>query len=96
MKKEMPKIRVLDQQTGQTLFESNIEESEKAYEFAAQMEEMGLDVVMDIPTLSETLSQSLGLNHAEQMAYQKSIEEEIDQHDGSCCFTDEETKKQLN
>lgn len=40
MEKEMPKIRVVDLQSGQTLFECSIQESDKAYQFAAQMEDM--------------------------------------------------------
>jgi hypothetical protein len=96
MEKETPKIRVLDQQTGQTLFECPIQESEKAYEFAAQMEQMGLDIKVESPTLSETLSHSLGLGREEQLAYKESIEEEINQHEGSCCFKDDQSKKTLS
>lgn len=93
MEKETPstsKIRVIDQHTGQTLFECALDQSEKAYQFAAQMEEMGLDIKVVAPTLGDTLSQSLGLNNEEQRAYRDSLEEEIDQHEGSCCF--EESK----
>jgi hypothetical protein len=96
MEKEMPKIRVIDKQTGQTLFECSLSESEKAYQFAAQMEEMGLDINVDSPTLSDTLSQSLGLTRAEQESYKQSLDEEIEQHDGSCCFTDNDPNKTIN
>lgn len=82
----MPKIRVIDQQTEQTLFECSVQESEKAYQFAAQMEELGLDVKVLAPTLGDTLSQSLGLSREQQQAYHDSLEEEMDQHEGSCCF----------
>lgn len=82
----MPKIRVIDQQTGQTLFECSLEESEKAYAFAAQMEEMGLDIQVLSPTLGDTLCQSLGLNQEQQQAYRQGLEEEMEQHEGSCCF----------
>lgn len=89
----MPKIRVLDVQTGQSLFECPMDQSEKAYEFAARMEEMGLDVKVDAPTLGDTLSQSLGLSREAQEAYRQSMEEEIEQHEGSCCFEDENQTK---
>ena len=92
----MPKIRVLDLQSGQTLFECSIQESEKAYQFAAQMEEMGLDLKVVVPTLSDTLSTSLGLSRDEQEAYEASLEEEMDNHEGSCCFTDNDPNKTLN
>lgn len=96
MKKEMPKIRVLDQQTGQGLFECSITESEKAYQFAAEMEEMGLDIRLEIPTLTDTLSQSLGISSEQVEAYKKSMDEEIEQHTGSCCFEENDPNKTLN
>jgi hypothetical protein len=96
MEKEMPKIRVLDLQSGQTLFECSIHDSEKAYQFAAQMEEMGLDLKVVVPTLSDTLSTSLGLSRDEQAAYEASMEEEMEDHEGSCCFTDNDPNKTLN
>ncbi|MBA2404336.1 MAG: hypothetical protein H0V66_06160 [Bdellovibrionales bacterium] len=96
MEKETPKIRVIDQQSGQTLFECSLQDSEKAYQFAAQMEEMGLDLKVIVPTLSATLSQSLGLTRDEQIAYEASLEEEMEEHEGSCCFTDNDPNKTLN
>lgn len=92
----MPKIRVLDQQTGQILFECSISESEKAYLFAAQMEEMGLGIRLEVPTLTDTLFQSLGLSPQQVEAYKKSMDEEIEQHEGSCCFEDNDPNKTLN
>jgi hypothetical protein len=97
MEKEMPKVRVLDQQSGQILFECSIQESEKAYQFAAQMEAIGLDIKVLVPTLSQTLSQSLGLSREQQATYESSLEEEIESHGGSCCFDDtDDVKKPLN
>lgn len=86
MEKEKLKIQVLDVQTDQILFECSIGDSEKAYEYAAQMEEMGLDVKVQSPTLSQTLTSSLGLSREEIAEYERSMEEEIEHHDGSCCF----------
>ena len=96
MKKEMPKIQVLDQTTGQALFECSMSDSEKAYQFAAQLEEMGLDIKVIVPTISETLSQSLGLSREEQEAFKDSLEEEMDQHEGSCCFKENDPNSTLN
>ena len=92
----MPKIRVVDLQSGQTLFECTLQESEKAYQFAAQMEEIGLDLKVIVPTLSASLSSSLGLSRDEQLAYEDSLEEEMEEHEGSCCFTDKDPNKTLN
>src|SRR5687768_16030130 len=88
MEKEKPKIRVQDVQTGQTLLECSIAESERAYEVAAQMEEMGLDVRVAAPTLNDTLSSSLGLSHEEKAQLEQSLEEEMESHESSCCFED--------
>ncbi len=92
MEKEIPKIRVVDVETRQVLFECQITESEKAYEFAAGMEEMGLSIEVLHPTLSDTLTQSLGLSNDERRTYEASVQDEIEHHDGSCCFEDADKK----
>jgi hypothetical protein len=92
MEKEKTKILVRDVETKQVLFECDLTESEKAWQFAAEMEEIGLDIEVIAPTLSETLSESLGLTRAEKDGYKESIEEEMQAHEGSCCFTDSEDK----
>lgn len=81
----MPKIQVQDVQTGQVLFECELDESEKAYHFAGEMEEMGLDIKVVNPTLSETLTTSLGLSNEQVRGYEASMEQEMEDHDGSCC-----------
>ncbi|WPU64629.1 hypothetical protein [Peredibacter starrii] len=93
MEKEKSKILVRDVQTQQVLFECAITESEKAYQFAAEMEEMGLDIEVVVPTLGETLSNSLGLSREDLEKYKESLEEEMDSHEGSCCFTEPEDDK---
>lgn len=93
MQKEMPKIRVLDTDSSQVLFECSMQESEKAYQFAGEMEKLGLSVKVQHPTLSQTLSGSLGLSREEMAQYEASMEEEIEHHEGSCCFEDEENPK---
>ena len=93
----MTKIRVLDRQTDQVLFECALEESEKAYQFAAEMEELGLDLRVDAPTLSETLNESLGRSREQKAAYKTSMEEEMEEHDGgSCCFKESDSDKLIN
>lgn len=84
MEKETMNLTVRELQSGQTLFECSIEQSEKAYKAAASMEEMGIEVEVIHPTLSETLSHGLGLSSEEVKKYQKSIEDEIEGHDESC------------
>ena len=94
MGKEKSKIQVRDVLSGAVLFECSMEESHKAYAFAAEMENLGLDIDLRSPTLTETLSNSLGLSQEEKETYRLSLDEEIDSH-GSCCFEDQE-KKTIN
>lgn len=94
MEKSKPKILVRDVQTQQILFECTITEAEQAYKFAAEMEEIGLDLEVINPTLSETLSSSLGLSREAQEEYKQSMEEEMEHHEGSCCF--EETSDKVH
>jgi len=90
MENEKLKITVQDIQTGQTLLECALNEAEKAYEFAAQMDEVGLDVKVINPTLSDTLTSSLGLSKAAKIEYNNSLDDEIEHHEGSCCFEDQD------
>lgn len=92
MEKEISKIRVIDTDTRQVLFECAITEAEKAYQFAASMEEMGVSVDVLNPTLSETLTDSLGLSNEARREYEESMEEELEHHEGSCCFEDGDKK----
>lgn len=97
MEKVRPKIQVRDVATQQVLFECEITESEKAYHYAAEMEEMGLDIEVISPTLGETLSNSLGVSREEFEAYKQELEEEIDSHEtGSCCFKVDDEDKQVH
>lgn len=88
MKQVELKIQVIDQETKQILMETNLETADKAYEFAAQMEELGLSVEVHNPTLTQTLSNALGKSEAELKDYEQSLEDEIESHESSCCFED--------
>jgi len=93
MGKEKLKIQVKDTSSGQILFETDLENSEKAYAEAAQMEELGLDVTVHHPSLTDTLSDSLGLSEEAIGTYKESLDAEIQEHEsaelaGSCCFID--------
>jgi len=91
MELEKLKIKVIDKGSGQTLFECTRDESAKAYQAAAEFEEMGLDIEVITPSLTASLSTSLGLSREQTEAFEKSLEEESLAHEGSCCF--EENKK---
>jgi len=89
----MLKIRILDNLTQQTLFECPINEIDNAYAQASLFEEMGLDIQIIVPSLSESLSRSLGHGPQVTAAYMESLKDEMEQHDGSCCFDDPEKNK---
>lgn len=90
MGKEKLKIQVLEQNSGSILQEFDLDQMDQAYALAANLEEMGLDIHISNPTLSDTLSHSLGLSEDEIQAYKDSLIEEIEEHEGdyggSCCF----------
>jgi len=66
MEKEMPKIFVRDISSGQILMETGLEEGEKAYSYAAELEEIGLSVEVINPTLTESLLYSLGASEVQK------------------------------
>lgn len=96
MSKSYPQTQVIDAQTGQILFQCSVEDSAKAYSFAAEMEALGLDIKVINPTLSDTLSASLGLSQQAVREYQQSMQDELEQHDGSCCFENDTHSKKIN
>lgn len=85
MENEKPKVKVVSVHTNEALFTCDMDQAEKAYQFMASMEELGLELKVITPTLSQTLTSALGLSIDEQTAYEDSLIEEIEQHDGSCC-----------
>lgn len=81
------KVKVLNPESKEILFECEIAEIASAFSYAAQMEQMGIAVTIQSPTITETLCSTLGLSLDEKEDYQQSILAEIEDHDGSCCAT---------
>jgi hypothetical protein len=79
------KVKIIDNLSGVVLFETNIENLESAYSYAAELEEQGLDISITAPGLAESLIQSLGANDQEIKDYKKSLDEEIDSHEEIGC-----------
>lgn len=82
----MLKIRVLDTTTGTTIKEFLIEESEAAHVFAAQMEEIGIPVEIDIPSTVESLAVALGVEDDKLHEIEADLDHEMSEHEESCCF----------
>ena len=72
-------VRVIDQ-AEQELFRCSIEEREKAFEFARQMENLGVEVTLQEPSSIETLATSLGIDAQEQEKLKATITHEIKEH----------------
>lgn len=85
------KVQVISTDSKEVLFTCEITQEDKAYAFAAQMEQIGVDVTILSPNVTDTLSDALGLNTEDQEKFQESIFEEIHDHEGqddksdSCC-----------
>ncbi len=88
----MLKVRVIDIQSEQILFECPVTHADKAYIAAAEFEAMGLEVKIDHPTVNQTLAASLGVEGAPLDAFQESLAAEMEDHPGSCCFEDKSDK----
>lgn len=85
-------VKVKDKISGAILLECSIEEVAQAYQYAASMEKMDLDVEVITPTITKTLANSLGVSPEEQRKYEESIRQEMDDHDCISCATTYEVK----
>ena len=78
------KIKILEKNSGEILMSLESHELEKAYFEATQFEQMGLDVEVVAPTVTQTLTDSLGMSFDEKEEYEQSVAAEIADHEGSC------------
>ncbi len=86
------KVQVIASDSKEILFECEIEQESRAYEYAAQMEELGVEVSVISPNVIDTLSNALGLKKDEDDAFKHSVYQEVHDHEGaeesdSCCTT---------
>ncbi len=84
-------MQVIDSE-GQILFSCSVEEEEKAFNYAREMEEMGIEVKISAPSLPETLIQSLGAGEDDTQKLRQELNEEIEDHDIGCCNTNDDRK----
>jgi len=85
MEKEISKVTVFDELSGQMLYETSLDNIDYAYQYAAELEEMGLQIKINAPTLTESLLNSLGANAIEKNLYLQSLEDELDSHEEPPC-----------
>lgn len=88
-------IKVIDSED-QVLFECGLEEEDKAFDFARQMEEIGIEVKISSPSLPETLIISLGATQKDKDILRKELVEEIEEHDSGCCFDIDNSNKTIH
>lgn len=86
-------VEIRDKQEGQLLFTCSIQEVEKAYQYAKQMEELGIEIEFHGPSLPETLARELGANAESISTLKGEIDDEILSHQGSCCGPSQEQKE---
>ncbi|MCO4793581.1 MAG: hypothetical protein KC493_07710 [Bacteriovoracaceae bacterium] len=79
------RIKVIEKQGLEVLFECDIQEEEKAYTFAKEMEELGIDIEVQIPSVTETLISTLGANEEDVSTLKKMMDEEIESHNDANC-----------
>ncbi len=72
-------VRVIDQ-TEQELFRCPMDQRDKAFQFAKQMESLGVEVSIQEPSSIETLATSLGVNSKGREKIKEAINHEIKEH----------------
>ena len=87
-------VKVIDKLEGQTILECPVEEQDKAFEYAKQMEELGLDVKIDSPSVPESLARVLGAREQEIQNLRHEIDKEIDSHSPDTCQDPKEQNAQ--
>ncbi len=92
------RIKIIDNLSNSTLYEYSMEEADKAYEKSEELEAMGLDIKLVIPSVSETLIRSLGADSDAVNKLREMLDEEIASHieeEGSCsiCLPDGKLKQ---
>lgn len=85
MSAKQNQVKIKEVHSKEILWQGSMDELAYAYEYAAKLEEMGLDVELDAPTVTQSLVENLGLNADEKEEYEQSVFDEIHDHDGSCC-----------
>lgn len=81
------KVRIIDNISGETLFEDSFKNMDKIYQKASEYEEMGLDTKITSPSVSQTLIMSLGASEKDVEELKQAELDEIDEHNQPTCTT---------
>lgn len=74
------KIKVIEASSGQVLFECDFEDHAIAFDYAHKMEDMGIEVKIHAPSLTETLATSLGADEEDLGTLRSEVDDEIASH----------------
>lgn len=79
---------VIHSESKEVLLQVDMDNIHKAYTFIHDMNEMGVEVELIVPTTAETLAHSLGASTEEQKKLKKELHDEIDSHNAedSCTY----------
>ena len=82
------KAIVVRDNEGQELKSFSFEDRDQAFEYLKQLEEWGVEAMLEEPSLPESLINALGASDKDRKQLKDSIDEEMDDHvDDSCCFS---------
>jgi hypothetical protein len=73
-------IKVIETQSKQTLFECELYDIDKAYQYASEMEKLGLDVKIISPSITRELSHSLGVSESDWAKIATALDDEMAEH----------------
>ena len=78
-------IELREKKTGIVLASGQVDDLHLLHAQALSLEEMGLEVELIQPSVSESLAIGLGLNEHEIKDFQSSMREEVEEHEGISC-----------
>jgi hypothetical protein len=76
------KILIIDKKFQSILFSFESTDIELAYEKMRELENLSVEAILKVPTVLETLGNSLLNSESSKFDFNESISEEIDHHDG--------------
>ncbi len=79
------KIQLIEKNSGEVLFSCPVDQADKAYDFAKDLESMGVEFDFIKPGVPETLINELQISDDQKEEYAASLDQEIHDHDDSCC-----------
>lgn len=77
-------VKVIETQSQTVLFECPVDEADKAFRYAVEMEGHGVDVTLRSPSVPESLAETLGISEEDKIKLRAVLEQEIEDHDDSC------------